>query len=210
MTCEYDGALAGEPRSHPWTDAVTNSSARYYDLKKRPALIRTSLEDFLPWDRYAAIESFYAMLEWLNGPSSRLETNDCAFSGPEPNEHASIEKKLACSGRVMVLFRALAENLDPRRVEQWKNRLHAKLADIDRELEWGIVGTTVMPVRYLAMPGPAKKQLGVQVMISFWAFGDDESETMASLGRVIANLDEALRGGRRSDIPANGGQRSAT
>ena len=82
-TCEYNGAPFEQARSHPWTDATGNPDFRYYDLSASPEHIRTSLEDFLPWSHYAAIEDFYVLLEALNRPSSVFETNDCAFSGPQ-------------------------------------------------------------------------------------------------------------------------------
>ena len=48
-TCEYDGAAFTEARSHPWTDSRANAAWRYHDLTRNPALIRTSLEDWVPW-----------------------------------------------------------------------------------------------------------------------------------------------------------------
>ena len=42
-TCEYNGELLDEARSHPWTDAVTDGACRYYDFKAETSLIRTSL-----------------------------------------------------------------------------------------------------------------------------------------------------------------------
>ncbi len=65
-TCEYAGTPFTELRSHPWIDTVDNPECRYYDLTLSPELIRTSLEDFLPWSNYKAIENFYKILEDLN------------------------------------------------------------------------------------------------------------------------------------------------
>src|SRR6478752_3654920 len=109
-TCQYDGELGGEPRSHPWSDSVLDSEARYHDLSVEPQLIRTALEDFRPFERYAAIEEFYSLLERLNHPKSALESSDCAFSGPQPNETQQIKSTLECSGRLMILYRALERN----------------------------------------------------------------------------------------------------
>src|SRR5688500_4941556 len=95
-TCEYAGTPFAEPRSHPWVDATDNPECRYYDLTASPAHIRESMEDFRPWNHYPAIESFYALLERLNNESSALESNDCAFSGPETNEDLTFEKALQC------------------------------------------------------------------------------------------------------------------
>jgi len=194
ITCEYDGVPFTEPRSHPWTDAVSSSACRYYDLKATPSLIRTSLEDFVPFCHHEAIDDFYTLLEWLNASDSTLESNDCAFTGPEANENnREIGRELVCSGRLMVLYRALPENVAVERIASLKNRLHERLAPLDPELESGIVGTTIVPVRYWTLPGTVASQLGHQLMISFWAFGSSESEVMTTLGRVMKNLSQALR-----------------
>lgn len=182
-----------EPRSHPWTDAKASSDFRYYDLKAAPALVRTCLEDFVPWSHYAAIEEVYALLEWLNAAASTLESNDCAFIGPHENEVAAIPKSLQCSGRIMVLYRALAQNLSRERIESLKDALHHRLAPLDPDFAWGMIGTTIVPVRYVTLPAPDDGQLGCQLMISFWAWGSSEAELMTNLGRVVKNLSEGLR-----------------
>ena len=200
-TCEYDGAPFTEPRSHPWTDAVASSLFRYRDLKADPSPIRTSLEDFVPWSHYPAIDEFYALLEWLNASTSTLESNDCAFTGPHANESPSFPKSLQCSGRVMVLYRALAENLARSRVESLKNALHRRLGGLDPELAWGMIGTTIVPVRYVTLPGRGDEQLGFQLMISFWAWGSSESELMANLARVVRNLSQGLLSANPANEP---------
>jgi len=75
-TYEYAGDPFDEPRSHPWLGAVDSPNCQYYDLTAAPARIRNSLEDFLPWSRFPAVEAFYALLERLNHPKSALESND--------------------------------------------------------------------------------------------------------------------------------------
>jgi hypothetical protein len=189
-TCEYDGPpiLA---RSHPWTDSAADAAHRYYDLKATPALIRTGLEDFVPWSRYPAVLAFYELLEWLNGARSPFESNDCAFDPPHENLHASVPLALACSGRVMLLFRDLPLNASAGDVAWLKDELHLALAGLDTELEAGLVGTTVVPVRYLALPDDA--QMGQELMVSFWAWGETEADVMANLARVVAGLGAALR-----------------
>jgi len=191
-TCEWAGA-SFERRSHPWTDAESDPGSRYYDLTAQPERIRTSLEDLQSWQKYPAVEAFYTLLERLNHPKSSLESNDCAFTGPGDNEDPSVRKAMQCSGRLMVLFRSLARNTDPTRVDALKNQLHLDLAVADPAFQWGIIGTTVVPVRYLALPESGQQQLGSQLMISFWAWGDTEADTMLNLGRVFKSLSQALR-----------------
>lgn len=191
-TCAYAGEPLTVPRSHPWVDVVGKPECRYYDLTAHPERIRTSIEDFQPWGQYAAAEAFYELLERLNQRSSTLESNDCAFTGPEENDQLAIDKPLQCSGRLMVLFRVLAHNTEQARVARLESEIHRQLSTNDPSFLWGIVGTTVVPVLYRGLPGSAKQQLGSQLMISFWAWGDSEADTMRNLGRLFENLSRAL------------------
>jgi hypothetical protein len=184
-----------EARSHPWTDARASADYRYYDLKAEPSRIRTSLEDFVPWAHYPAIDALYTLIEWLNGEASILESNDCAFTGPHANDLPAFAQPLQCSGRIMVLYRALAENVARHRIESLKDRLHHRLGALDPDLAWGMIGTTIVPVRYVALPSDA--QGGHQLMISFWAWGSSEKELMTNLARVVKNLSTALSEDRR-------------
>jgi hypothetical protein len=174
-------------------DVADRPDCRYHDLTAAPELIRTSLEDFLPFGRHPAIEAFYALLTWLNQPESLLESNDCAFTGPEPNENSAFEKSLECSGRVMVLFRRLELNTVPGQLHALAAGLHRELAGLAPELAWGVVGTTLVPVRYLALSAGGRGQLGEQLMISFWAWGNTEAETLCHLAQVFDSLSRALR-----------------
>ncbi len=188
-TVEYGGELGGEPRSHPWTNAVASSESRYYDLKAEPQLIRTSLEDFVPWSHYGAVIRIYELLEQLNGTASVFESNDCAFTPPGESEAPPLGD-VQCSGRLMILYRDLSLNRSRRRIEELKHALHVRLAGIDPDLEPGMIGTTLVPIRLLALP--VTSQLGVQLMISFWAWGSSEADAMDNLDRVLRNLSQAL------------------
>jgi hypothetical protein len=198
-TYKYDGEVLTLARSHPWTDAVASSGFRYYDMKMSPTLIRTSLEDFLPWSRYPAVDRFYALLEWLNGATSPLESNDCEFTAPHPNKNPQFRKSLECSGRVMVLFRDLSRNLSPHDLLALTNALHDALATADPHFEFGIVGTTLIPVRYVTLLAPSDAQLGSQLMLSFWAWGNTKTESMTNLDRLMKNLSHALRDVAKQD-----------
>jgi len=185
-TVEYRGEVAGLVRSHPWSDSA---SAHYLDLRADPALIRRELEDFVPWAHYPAIERFYRLLAWINGAASRLESTDCAFSPPQRNERPDIVAELECSGRVVILFRDLARNLDPEALPALARALHVALARIDPTLELGVLGTTIAPVRFRAL----EEAMGSQLLVSFWAWGDSELDVMTNLARVFANLAQALQ-----------------
>jgi hypothetical protein len=196
QTVEY----AGPPlplRSHPWTDATGNSKFRYYDLIGSPALIRTALEDLLPWQHTDAIERFYTLLEWINGIGGPVESNDCEFTGPSPNPYPHVAATQVCSGRIMLLFRDLAQNVPSAAMPTLAQQLHRALAPIDPSFVPGMVSTTIVPVRFLAVPSPtantSSTQVGSQLMISFWAWGNSDEETFRNLDRTLQNLTVALR-----------------
>lgn len=188
---EFAGTPFTEPRSHPWVGG--SHGARYYDFKADPSAIRVALEEFAPFARYPAIEIFYALIERLNHPESLFESNDCSFSGPEPNSNARFRKVLECSGRVMIFFRELELNTSEASVEWLQTKLNQTLHELDATFRFGVVGTTRVPVRYLALPSENPGQLGQEMMISFWAFGDSEDECMRNLARVLKNLTQGLR-----------------
>jgi hypothetical protein len=192
-TCEYAGAPFEAPRSHPWSETEGAGGSRYYDLTASPERIRSSLEDFRPWEKFPAIEIFYKLLERLNHSSSPLESNDCAFEPPHRSENRAVAKALECSGRVMVLFRALTRNTSGGDIDWLKNELHGALGPLDPNFQSGLVGTTIVPVRYLGLPAAGNQQLGTQLMISFWAWGNSEDEIMQNLGRLLKSLGQALR-----------------
>jgi len=99
----------------------------------------------------------------------------------------------------MVLFRKLEKNLSRPRVDSFTTLLHRRLGAIDVDFSWGMIGTTVLPVRYVTLPVSEDRQLGYQVMVSFWAWGSLEAELMTNLGRVLRNLSQALK---RVAVPA--------
>jgi hypothetical protein len=83
----FDPGSAG-PRAQPWT---TDSKSRYHDLMAAPALIRTAVEDFVPWAAWPAVDTFDGLVERINGPASSLESNGRGFDGPSgagPSRHA--------------------------------------------------------------------------------------------------------------------------
>jgi hypothetical protein len=180
-------------RSHPWTHSTENPTHVYRDFRAEPGLIRSSLGDFRPWEAHAAVETFYRLLKWLNGPRSIFESNDCAFSGPTEHTNEGIPMLLQCSGRLMILFRDLPMNTIDTEVDSLKNEFGAMLSLTDLDFEWGAVGTTTVSMRLLQLPGPAARQRGQQLMISFWAWGDNVSQTMAHLDRTLGNIGGALR-----------------
>jgi hypothetical protein len=191
---EHNDPDSLSPRSHPWIDGKSDPTHRYYDFRAKPELIRSSLEDLQEWNSYPATETFYQLLEWLNGSGSVLESNDCAFSGPTTNTSTQSSKRLQCSGRLMILYRDLALNASPEQIHWLTNAAAHALRRTDPAFEWGAIGATIMPVRFTTLPGPPELQAGQQLMLSFWAWGDDELELMTNLDRTFRNVMVVLRG----------------
>jgi len=182
--------VSEQRRSHPWSTSTGDLSHRYYDFRERPELIPAVLEDFRPWDAYVAVRSFYDLLAWINGEGSPFESNDCAFAGPEGNADGDFRKRLQCCGRLGILFRDLSLNTNERAMSRWIEGIHTGLRALDPDFAWGAVGTTRLRVDYRALPeGRAD---GSQLLLSFWAWGDDEPEVFEHLARVISALREAL------------------
>ena len=181
------------PRSHPWIDGESDPAHRYYDFRTSPELIRSSLEDMQEWSAYPAIETFYRLLEWLNGSESIFESNDCAFSGATANTSTQFSKRLQCSGRLMILYRDLELNISPEQIHWLTNAAAHALRRTDPTFEWGAVGATIMPVRFTTLPGPPELQRGQQLMLSFWAWGKNEREAMRNLDRTFHNVTAVLR-----------------
>jgi hypothetical protein len=191
---EHGDPASLRPRSHPWIDGEFDPAHRYYDFRASPELIRSALEDMQEWNSYAATETFYRLLEWLNGSESVLESNDCAFSGATANTSTLSSKRQQCSGRLMILYRDLAWNTTPARIHWLTNAAAHAFRRTDPAFEWGAIGATILPVRFTTLPGPPELQLGQQVMLSFWAWGDNELEVMTNLDRTFHNVTSVLRG----------------
>ena len=80
-----DDEKPAEGRTHPWTTSHHLTPGRSYNFVISPHLVREVLEEFKPWERYPAVETFYSLIEQLNGQTSTLETSDCIFRGVQPN-----------------------------------------------------------------------------------------------------------------------------
>ena len=180
----------GQRRSHPWSTSTGDLSHRYYDFRARPGLIPEVLEDFRPWEDYVAVRSFYDLLAWINGPASPFESNDCAFVAPEANVDRGFPKRLQSSGRLGLFFRDLRVNTRERAMARLIEGIHVRLRAIDPDFAWGAVGTTRLRVEFLELPEGGAE--GSQVLLAFWAWGDDEPEVFENLARVVSALREAL------------------
>lgn len=176
-------------RVHPYNSSDWST---YYDFKKNPELIPEVLEDFKPWAQHRGVQVFYDLLLWLNGNSSRLESNDCAFKGPATNTDTKFPKKMCCSGRLMVFYREILLNVPAGNTDILKDAIRHYLGQLDPDFELGVIGISSMPTDYLDISEESQRR-GNEVMLTFWAWGDDEKETMANLERLFLALSQCLK-----------------
>ncbi len=202
MIVYYDAKRAyAQPRLHPYVAAEPNQTG-HVDFKSQPALIRIALEDFRPFADQAAVQTFYSFVEWINGPDSSLETNDCAFRPPEPHHDANSPLALSTHGRLFVLYRNLALNSSQEHNNWLCGALMASLRHTDRELSAGeaVIGFTLTAAIQTAIstghwvsdtlfdtPGD-DPGLGRHLMISFWAYGNTTEDAFGNLDRLFTNL----------------------
>jgi hypothetical protein len=189
---EHSDADSLKPRSHPWIDAESNPAYRYYDFKTQPELIRSSLEDLQQWTSYPAIETFYRLLEWLNGSESIFESNDSAFNGAAATARTPFSTPLQCSGRLMILYRDLAVNTSREQMRWLADTTARALSEADPMFEGGAIAVTIVATRFTALPEPPERQRGQQLMLSFWAWGETETEMMSHLDRTFQSLTGTL------------------
>lgn len=167
-------------RTFPWKTSLHDVNCRYYDFKKHPELIETSLEDFIPWTRYPATQEFYDMLRWINGSTSELETDDCAFGGIKLNGTPAVNKTKQADGRIMVFYRRLQYNCTEQSSEWLADCFEFHLKRLQTDLEHGVVGLSKSTTFFTPIQRP-----GVSRILNFWSWGDDEEEVMNKLQRVF-------------------------
>ena len=184
-------------RDHPWTISEVDASGQYHDFRKRPELIRSSLEDFVPFASRPAINRFYGLVEWVNGPDSTLESNDCGFRPPRPNDNPKFPGALKCNGRLMLLYRNLRHNLHEPACQWLSDSLAQCLWQTDAEFAGGTIGLSRLPTRFVELPldvsGDEESRIGWILMVSFWAYENTVDLTFANLDRLFGNLTAAVR-----------------
>lgn len=187
-----------EVRAHPWTTALTDESHRYYNFIENPELISTSLEDFLPFDKYQAVQTFYEMLRWLNGKDSIFESNDSALlKGLEINADRNTPKiarqPYRIKGRLFFFFREHILNGDKTAFSWLLNDLRKEFDNVAPKFDLGIVGYALSPTAYLSLPSPLSETNFPSVCLAFFAWGSDEKDTMENLRKVFANTFVVLK-----------------
>lgn len=172
---------------------VSDESSIYMDFKQQPALIRTALEDLLPFTQWDFVEQFYTLIEWVNGASSLLESNDCVFNAAEENTDKQYPYAKKCSARLMILFRDIPENCQPKSLDWLLNNIQSMASSMKPEFTTGAIGLSQSPTCYLALGDkPDTGGMGYQVTLSFFAYGNNEEECYGSMKEVLKVAQNSL------------------
>ncbi len=199
MNVIVQGVSNLEPRAHPY-EGEYDSRVRHYDFVRQPELIRQVLEDFKPWEKYEAVQDFYQLLEWINGPSRIFETSDCRLEAPKANPYPDMLFKKILFGRVMIFFRNWASNyadiLANKRyfvsndLQDLTNGLAAFLPKVHREA----------PVTFQIYCAPTYYRhdnelpsFGHQLMIQWNCWGDSDQGLFTNLSAGIDAIGGALK-----------------
>jgi hypothetical protein len=180
-------------RSHPWTNMVSDKDSIYIDFKKQPKLIRRSLEDLVPFKKWGFVEQFYTLIEWINSPNSLLESNDCVFNPVEVNTDLQYDYAKKCSGRLMILFRDIPENCQPKSTDWLIDNILTAVSTIKPKFKAGAIGLSQSPTCYLALGDkPDTGGMGLQITLTFLAYGKNDRRCYENMQEVLSIAQSAL------------------
>jgi hypothetical protein len=190
-------------RLHPYAPGAPGQTG-HVDLKAHPERIESAMEDFVPFGERPATHAFYHLLRELNGPTSHLETSDCAYRAPKPHQDPNSPLALCAIGRVYVLFRDLRLNCVPAQVKWLCDNLMLMLRETDPTLSaaQGVAAFTRVKILYTALSrgewrtegfeaAPNDPGHGEQVVLSYFAYGNTEDQVDENLARVFRNISAA-------------------
>lgn len=190
-------------RLHPYDPGGAQQSG-YVDFKVEPEKIPTVLEDFLPYSHYPAVQTFYMLLKYINGPSSFLESCDCALRPPASHSDSNSSLPLSVHGRLFLMYREEGLNCSKEHAEWLCGKLMSILKEIDPELtaNEAVIGFTLNPVLHTAISNgewradgsfeceESDPAHGLHTMLSFWGYGNDEVHAFANLARLFKNIEQ--------------------
>ena len=183
-----------EVRSHPWTSMTTDETSIYMDFKKNPKLIRSSLEDFKPFNKWPFVETFYLLVEWLNSTNSLLESNDCTFNAAEDNPDKQYPYAKKCSARLMILFRNIEENCHQESIDWLMQNILQSVASTKLGYRAGAICLSQSATCYLALGDQVDTGgMGQQVVLTFFAYGKNERRCYESMQKVIDHAHSCLK-----------------
>ncbi|MGI8481626.1 MAG: hypothetical protein ACR2MF_06130 [Chthoniobacterales bacterium] len=186
----------GEPRPHPWAVSAHDPNAKFVDFLKCPDLVRTSLEDFIPYAHRPAVERFFQMVEWMRGPKTIWETTESCFwppSSPHTNNFFS-QYPIICSGRLVFFSR---HHLWQCRHSEWAfNNLVAKLGKQQPTPPNACIGVFMFPIsfRSLSTNGGQTARECKALGVRCYGFGINEDEAFSGFGLGVDAVQEAAKG----------------
>lgn len=170
-------------RDHPWTHSEKNPQWRYYDFKSQPELIPLVLEDFKKLEHEPAVQKFYRFLEWVNGPDSCLESNDCGLRDLQDNTDFQFPKRRRILGRVMVLFRREDINCYDQNSNWLLECFEFHLPRVKQGLYFGAVELARFPTFFVR-----RGTIGHILQMQFFAYGDTDKEVLANLEELVSGI----------------------
>ncbi|PKH01185.1 hypothetical protein CXF72_18055 [Psychromonas sp. MB-3u-54] len=180
-------------RSHPWTSMVSDDSSVYIDFKQQPKLIRSAIEDLLPFKKWEFVEQFYALIEWVNGPRSLLESNDCVFNPAEDNTDRQYPYAKKCSARLMILFRDIPENCQAKSIDWLVENILQHVTKTKPGFKAGAICLSQSPTCYLVLGDqPDTGGIGHQVTLTFFAYGKNERRCYENMQEVLSIAQSSL------------------
>lgn len=199
---------ATSPRAHPWGKTeYEDGGGRYHNFIEHPALIPEVLEDFKPHADRKAVQEFYDFLRWINGPTSNLETTDCALRAPHESPDLIFRKPLRVDGRVELLSR---EHLYNTRAYSDSFRWVCRMLCIYLQLAEpgfyaGKVQLAIRPTYYSLLKDIERdERFGYRLSLGFCAYGHTEDEAFDNLFilfRGVWKACERLVAARTVEIP---------
>ncbi|EMU8144910.1 hypothetical protein AAAM04_001465 [Salmonella enterica] len=192
-------------RKQPWDKTITHQyrQGKYYDFRKHPELIETSLEDFVDYSDNQAIQTFYSILKWINSDTSALESTDCLFSGtPATNGFAVIYHSTHSSNcRLEFFIREIEHNNNEHAIGWILNKLSIFLQVENPDFRKGTFGIVPLVTEYLTAGGIYLH--GYRICIYIDAYGNGIIDTWNSLDVLFNGLMKSLK--RMSNEMISGG-----
>jgi len=158
----------------------------FVDFLKHPELIRTSLEDFIPFKNQLAVERFFELVEWMLNDDSPWETTESKFWSPVRNTGPAFpDYSVICSGRLVFFCR---NHLWQSRHSDWLfSRLLEGLLRHKPVVPNACVGVFTVPTLFVSLSqdqgktAPLCAALGVRC----YGFGNTEDEAFDGFGSGV-------------------------
>jgi hypothetical protein len=183
-----------EARTLPYAPGGKMPDSRYYNFRERPDLIPHVLEDFQSFAHYPAVQRFYGMLAWINGPDSDFESSDSRLKGPRPATMVAGQdgrQEVVCG--LMFFLRDLRFNLSAEHRDYYVTRLLQVLGALAPTSAHTRIMLSLRRCDFLALPGPAEAQRGMETLATIVVLGEGEAELMSRLDQAVEHFACALQ-----------------